>query len=101
MKGYIYKIYDNTNGNVYYGSTSQQVSKRVGDHRSDYNKWINKTKTKKCACSIIFDNNDYSYSTIEEVNYENKWELRNRERWYIEKNIHGTFPSTIYCSVSV
>tara|TARA_R110002126_G_scaffold30658_1_gene99939 strand:- start:823 stop:1347 length:525 start_codon:yes stop_codon:yes gene_type:complete len=86
MKGYIYKIYDNTNGNTYYGSTQQQVSKRIADHKSDYNRWVEKTKTKKCSCCIIFDNNDYSYSTVEEVNYENKWELRNRERWYIENN---------------
>ncbi len=29
-------------------------------------------------------NKDYSYCVVEEVEYENKWELHNRERYYIE-----------------
>ena len=87
MKGYIYKIYDNTNGNVYYGSTIETLSKRIAKHRYDHKKWINNEVNKKCSSSIILINNDYSYYIVEEVEYENKWELRCRERYYIENNI--------------
>ena len=86
MKGYIYKIVDNTNGNIYYGSTIQNVSARLAKHRQDYKNFLNKKKINKCSSSIILENNNYSYYTIEEVNFDNKWELRNRERWYIENN---------------
>ena len=40
MKGFIYRIYDNTNGNVYYGSTLQKVSQRISEHRSNYKQYL-------------------------------------------------------------
>ena len=85
MKGYIYKIYDNTNYNVYYGSTKQLVCKRIAEHRADYKKFLNKKKN-YCKSYDILKNGDYSYCVVEEVEYENKWELLNRERYYIENN---------------
>ena len=33
--GYVYKIYDNTNGNAYYGSTKCKLSQRLAKHRSN------------------------------------------------------------------
>tara|TARA_R110002153_G_scaffold244073_4_gene399502 strand:- start:64 stop:621 length:558 start_codon:yes stop_codon:yes gene_type:complete len=81
MKGYVYKIVDNTTEKVYYGSTIQQVSQRINDHKKKY-----ALKNTKCKSKEIIKNGNYSYYTIEEVVFENKWELRNRERWYIENN---------------
>ena len=87
MKGYIYKIYDNTNGNVYYGSTKELVSKRIAKHKAKYNCYLNKNiNTSYCKSYEIIKNNDYSYCVVEEVEYESKWELLNRERYYIENN---------------
>ena len=74
MKAYIYKIYDNTNGNVYYGSTKQLLCKRIAGHRADYKKYLNE-KFAYVKSFDILKNNDYSYCVVEEVEYENKWEL--------------------------
>ena len=82
MKGYIYKIYDNTNGNVYYGSTIQKLSCRISSHRANYKK----ISTRPCKSFEIIKNGDYSYCVVEEVICENKWELCNRERFWIENN---------------
>ena len=79
MFGYIYKIWDNDDPSlVYYGSTKQQVSIRMGKHREIKN---------ACTSKIIIERNNYQYATIEKVEYEDKFELHNRERWYIENNI--------------
>jgi len=86
MKGFVYRIYDNTNGNVYYGSTKETVSRRMTGHRTKYKLWL-KGKVKHYTKSFdILKNGDYSYNIVEEVEYENKYELHNRERYYIENN---------------
>ena len=86
MKGFVYRIYDNTNGNVYYGSTIQTVSRRMTGHRKEYKRWL-KGKVKKYTKSFdIIKNGDYDYNIVEEVEIENKYELHNRERYYIENN---------------
>ena len=85
MNGFIYKIYDNTNGNVYYGSTIQSVAKRVCGHRADYKRYLKGVVNYNKAYDIL-KNEDYDYSVVEEVECENKYELHNRERFYIENN---------------
>mgnify|MGYP003128030937 CR=1 FL=1 len=85
MKGVVYRIYDNTNGNVYYGSTTETVSRRMASHRSSYKKYLNGTQHYIKSFDIL-KNGDYSYNIVEEVEYENKYELHNRERFYIENN---------------
>ena len=78
MIGYIYKIWDNDDLTlVYYGSTKQQVSIRMGKHRAQLN---------PCKSKIIIDRNNYQYATLEKIEYEDKFELHNRERWWIENN---------------
>jgi len=84
--GSIYKIYDNTNGNVYYGSTSERLlGKRLAHHRANYKKWCN-GKCRGCKSFDIIKNGDFDISLVEKVNYEEKVELHRRERWYIENN---------------
>ena len=58
----IYKIIDNTNGNIYIGSTVQPLSKRLVGHRSSYNQYIKGKKYVK-SCDII-KNNNYNISYI-------------------------------------
>ena len=83
--GYIYKIYDNTNGSVYYGSTKETISRRVAGHRASYNRWV--AGKKYCCKSFeILKNGDYAYSLVEQVEYDDKLILHQRERFYIENN---------------
>jgi len=86
MKGYIYKLYDNTNENVYYGSTRQQLSKRINDHSGCYKRYLKGTYN-YCKSFDIIKNCDYSYNIVEEVEYDERWELLKKEREYIENNV--------------
>ena len=67
----IYKIVDNTNGNIYVGSTCNLI-KRKNRHE------------KHCDCSskIIIKNNDYYFEVIEECTEENR---NKREQYYMDK----------------
>ena len=66
----IYKIVDNTNGNIYIGSTND-ISKRKHRHKH------------KCDCSskIIIDNNNYRFVIIEECDESIRYD---REQYYID-----------------
>ena len=77
--GIIYRIYDNTNGDVYYGSTANVLRYRMGKHKSEAKEYKSKCKSK----SIIL-NDDYIYSEVEKYPCNSKEELRTRERYYIE-----------------
>tara|TARA_R110002049_G_scaffold206382_5_gene376918 strand:+ start:270 stop:731 length:462 start_codon:yes stop_codon:yes gene_type:complete len=87
--GKIYKIYDNTNSDVYFGSTTQSLARRIALHR--YHAKIGKT----IKSNSIILNGDYSISLVEQVCCQNKEQLHARERHYIEnypclnKNIPG------------
>jgi hypothetical protein len=82
-KGKIYKIVDNTNGNIYIGSTCKTLSGRLSSHRGAYKSYL---KTGKCYLRSIdiLKNGDYEIILIEEVNCENKDQLNKRERYYID-----------------
>ena len=94
-KGYIYKIYDNTNQNMYYGSTTQKLSMRMCGHRANYKRFMEKGNGCKCKSFEILKNGDYSYSLVEEVECDSKLILHQRERYYIENNdcINKNIPS--------
>ena len=65
----IYKIVDNTNGNVYIGITTQKyLSSRLAGHRQD----------KTCMSRDIIKNGDYKIELIEET------DDKTRERYWIE-----------------
>ena len=86
MKSYIYKIYDNTNGNIYYGSTVQKLSMRMSGHRANYKQFMEKGCGTSCRSFDILKNGDYSYNLVEEVECDSKLILHQRERYYIENN---------------
>ena len=94
-KSVIYKIYDNTNGDTYYGSTCNELRFRIKQHKHD----AYSTSAKRLQChttskSIIL-NDDYTYSVVEEFPCENRHQLLTRERWYIENNqcVNKNIPS--------
>jgi len=81
----IYKIVDNTNGNIYIGSTTQSLSQRLGHHTRQYKRYCNG----KCGYMSSFDiikNMSYEIILIEEVNCNNKEQLHKIEREFIEGN---------------
>lgn len=71
----IYKIIDNTNDNVYIGSTSQEyLSQRMSRHRQ------NLKNHETCSSKIILKNNDWRYELVEVCDANVKKE---REKYYI------------------
>ena len=97
-KGKIYKIVDNTTGNVYIGHTTKTLlSQRLAKHNSDYNRWKN-GKSGYITSFKILENGDYYIDLLEAVNCKSKDELKARERFYIENNkcVNKLFPGRTY-----
>ena len=81
----IYKIIDNTNGNIYIGSTTQKLTQRLGEHTRQYKKYFNE-KFRYVSSFDIIKNGNYEIILIEEVNCNNKEQLHKIERMHIEAN---------------
>ena len=73
-RGKIYKIVDNTNTNIYIGSTTQTLKERLSKHKNNLN----------CRSREIINNGDYDIVLIENYPCESKKELETRERYFIE-----------------
>ena len=92
----IYKIVDNTNGNIYVGSTTQTyLCQRLQGHVKNYKQYLKGAKNKYMTSFIILENRNYDILLLENVECNTKDELKVRERHYIEtlkcvnKNIPG------------
>jgi len=72
MEYIIYKIVDNTNGDVYFGRIKKKLFNRMSGHRQDAK------ENKNISSQSIILNGDYS---VEVVEYTND---KSRERYYIE-----------------
>ena len=70
--GKIYKIIDNTNGNIYIGSTTKTLKYRLERHLDS-----------NCISKDIIKNNNYKIELIEDYPCNNKKELLIREQYYI------------------
>lgn len=81
--GKIYKIIDNTNNNVYVGSTCKNLSSRLADHRTSYKRYL-KGAIRYITSFDVIKNNDYDIVLIEKCPCDDKDELHKRERFYIE-----------------
>ena len=66
-KGKIYKIVDNTTGNIYIGSTCKPLSARLACHRASYKIYLNTGKPYYSSFEIL-KNNNFDIILIEEVN---------------------------------
>lgn len=83
----IYKIVDNTNGNIYIGSTCKKLCQRLGQHVSSFKQYLsNKEYIKPYLTSFeILKNGNYQIVLIEEYKTcENIEQLRKKEREYID-----------------
>jgi hypothetical protein len=89
--GKIYKIVDNTNGNVYVGSTCKPLlSQRLSAHYQGYKTYIKPDKayeTKYVTSFQIIQNGDYYIELLELYPCTCNEELVARERYYIESMV--------------
>jgi hypothetical protein len=80
----IYKIIDNTNGNIYVGSTCEPtLARRLAGHVSNYKQYLN-GKSHFVTSYEIIKNEDYDIILIENVKCDSKDQLKARERNYVE-----------------
>jgi hypothetical protein len=77
-RGKIYQIIDNTNGNYYIGSTHYTLNGRLCDH---VHQW---RRGRGCIAREIFKNGDYTIKLIELYPCNDKYELEEREKFYIK-----------------
>ena len=82
----IYKIVSPTTAKIYIGSTTQPLCKRIAAHLTDYRLCIAGNAKKYITSYEIIKLGDYSIKLIEECNFENKEQLRQREGYYIKLN---------------
>ena len=76
QNGKIYKLVGN--GLTYYGSTCDELYKRLYNH---------KKKNNKCKSKLLFDSGDkVEIILVEKFPCNDKIELQQRERYYIENN---------------
>jgi hypothetical protein len=81
----IYKIVDNTNGNIYVGSTCEPtLARRLSGHVGAYKTYLNGSGS--CITSFqILQNKNYEIVLLENCeNIFSRDELKSRERHYIE-----------------
>ena len=72
----IYRIVDNTNGNIYIGKTKKKyLCQRLAQHKYDY-----KNNEKACMSRDIIKNGDYKIELIEETDDDT------RERYWVENS---------------
>ena len=87
-KAKIYRIVSDLNDMVYYGSTVQPLSLRLGQHVSKYKTYV---KTGKRTCTsrklIASGKGNYHILHVEDFPCSRKEKLVARERYYIEGNV--------------
>ncbi len=84
--GKIYKIVCNLTGKVYYGSTCEPtLARRLAKHVNSFNCFKN-GKTNFVSSFSIIENNNYFIVLVEKYACNDKMELQQRERFYIENN---------------
>ena len=82
--GKIYKIVDNTNNNVYIGSTCKTLKQRLSGHVSACKRYL-KGKNNYITSFDIIKNNDYEILLVESFPCDYKDDLLARERYWTNK----------------
>ena len=92
--GKIYQIVSHQTTDVYIGSTTQALSKRMTSHRTNFKRYNNK-QGKWCSSYLLLQYGDATIELIEECPCENKEQLDRREgqlireRRCVNKHIAG------------
>ena len=86
QKAKIYKIVDNTNDNIYIGSTCEKLIRRLQKHKSSYKCYLNPDIKQGYMRSFdIIKNGDFNIILLEECSCDNKEQLLSREQYWIDK----------------
>jgi len=83
-KGKIYKLVSNYTDDIYIGSTCNTLSRRKGEHKCNYMRYID-GKGRYVSSFKLFEKGNVDVVLIEECSVHNKMELHRKEREYIEK----------------
>ena len=81
-RGKIYKITNNFNSDIYYGSTIHTLNKRLGEHERKFTLFIRNKYHWQQSFKILM-NNDYTIEKIEDYPCNSLRELQQREDYYI------------------
>ena len=84
MKGIIYKLFNEDK--CYIGQTTQPIKTRMSDHKNDYKRFL-KGVRRYCSSGEIIKDGNYNIECLEEIEYENKYDLLQLEKKYIRENI--------------
>jgi hypothetical protein len=85
MKGFIYIIRSHQTDDVYYGSTTEILCRRMAKHRCQYKQWLNGNFNSISSFDILKYEDAY-IELVEEIEFQNKKELHAREGHYIREN---------------
>ena len=85
QNGKIYKITSNSTDKIYIGSTCQSIETRFSCHKSSYKLFLN-GRCNKNTCYELIKLGDTIITLIEEIQYETRKQLYQRERYHIELN---------------
>jgi hypothetical protein len=83
--GMIYKIIDNTSDRIYIGSTIKKLQPRLSQHKCHYKSYLAGKTTNYMTSFKILKNDDYGIELLEEVHFQNKRQLHERECYFINK----------------
>jgi hypothetical protein len=83
-EGKIYKLIDNTNGDVYIGSTCNSLRHRLNKHICHIAEFYANKKKYYCRAACIIMNGDYNIELIKHYPCNNKHELELEETKYIK-----------------
>ena len=81
--GKVYKIVCDTTKNTYIGSTTLRLCQRLAQHKKDLIAYSQNKKRYSTSYEIL-ENGNYQIVLLENVNCDNREELLQRERFYIE-----------------
>jgi hypothetical protein len=82
----IYKLWSPSKNLVYYGSTTETISRRLSKHLTDYNRYNNKTTTRYVNSFKILECDDYKIELVEEYPCNNRQQLCKKEGEHIKAN---------------
>jgi hypothetical protein len=84
QNGKIYKVVSDNSSDIYIGSTTESLSRRMSGHRKDYNGYLKGIRKYISRVKQIFDCEDCHIVLIEEYPCDSKEQLFMRERYHIE-----------------
>jgi len=69
----------------YIGQTTQPIKTRLSNHKKDYKRFLKGVRG-YCSSGEIIKDGNYKIECLEEIEYENRYEIFQLERKYIQEN---------------